>query len=128
MDLPQGWRRAGPFRSNAGFRQALAYSRDEAALRHHRRIRPSHMLAGVLRSSDDRVLAVLDELTIPLEHFVKQLTVAILGTVPRVLHAAGADSAALWSAIERVGTRLAPAPSTESPIVLPIMVIGHEPF
>jgi len=73
VNLPAGWRFSGPFRSNAGFREALAAGRDEAASRNHRMIRPAHILAGILRSPDARVVAALADLGI----LVSDLTAAI---------------------------------------------------
>lgn len=52
-------RRIGPFRSGAGYRQALARSRDEASLRYHRQIQPGHILLAVALTADARVDAML---------------------------------------------------------------------
>jgi ATP-dependent Clp protease ATP-binding subunit ClpA len=62
--VEQSHRRVGPFRSGAGFRQALARSRDEAFLRYHRQIRPGHILLAVANTSDVRVDAILATLGI----------------------------------------------------------------
>src|SRR5688572_1898643 len=91
MALPPGWRRAGPFRSNAGFRQALARARDEAAMRYHRQIRPSHILAGLLHSPDARVVAVFDDLGIRLSDIAARLALTIGPPLPP--HDGGPDLA-----------------------------------
>jgi ATP-dependent Clp protease ATP-binding subunit ClpA len=172
MELPPGWRRAGPFRSNAGYRPALARARDEAAILYHRQIRPSHILAGLLHSPDARVVAVFDDLGIRLSdiavrlaltigrplpphdggpdlpytprgvavlggavlaaeqmrhdwlgavHLLAALTLERWGAAPRVLHGLSAGPERLWPAIERVAEYLAPPPSTDAPLIIPIL-------
>ena len=82
MNLPSHLRLAGPFQSNAGFRQTLARARDQAANRFHRRVRPSHLLAGLLARPDARVTAVFEDLGIAMPALVSQIASEIGRSVP----------------------------------------------
>lgn len=71
-------RRIGPFRSGAGFRDAPQRARDEAFARHHRWIRPGHLLLGVALTPDARVDAMLAALHVDRSRLV-ELSATMLG-------------------------------------------------
>ncbi|HTE47333.1 MAG TPA: Clp protease N-terminal domain-containing protein [Gemmatimonadaceae bacterium] len=89
--MKQPPRRVGPFRAGAGFREALGRARDEAFLRHHRQIRPGHILLGVALISDERVDAMLDTLGVARSDVAERAAAALVPAVPA--HDGGPDLA-----------------------------------
>lgn len=84
-------RRIGPFRSGAGFRPALRRASDEAFARHHKSVRPGHVLLGVALTSDARVDAMLAALHVDRSRLV-ELSATMLGP-PLPPHGGGPDLA-----------------------------------
>lgn len=89
--VQQSPRLVGPFRSGAGFRQALARARDEAFLRFHRQVHPGHILLAVALTPDARVDAVLATLGIAREALAERAAARL--PPPLAAHDGGPDLA-----------------------------------
>jgi ATP-dependent Clp protease ATP-binding subunit ClpA len=88
---PPNQRQVGPFRGNAGYRQALGRARIEAIDLGHDQLGPDQILLGVLLTPDVRTDAVFEALGVSIDTLEERLRAELVRTRPRTGVAGGPD-------------------------------------